>query len=200
MSKRLPRQNGIASRQAILGKALDVAATRGPQAATIGTLAAALGMSKSGVFAHFGSKDALETAVIEAAADQFGRAVVTPAEAAPAGLARLAALCEGFLTYVTEQGGGRLTPDHPALGGVVQTAASARLTAWRDHWHRALEAAAADAVARGEMVERARPLQVAFEANALLEAAGRAAGRQPSDEVTRLTRAALDRVLAWPVA
>jgi AcrR family transcriptional regulator len=76
----------------ILDHALRLAAEGGLRAASIGALAAATGMTKSGVFLHFGSKPALDEAVIHTAVARFDRAVSRRAAAAPPGVARLAAL------------------------------------------------------------------------------------------------------------
>lgn len=193
------RANGIRSRGAILERGVRLAERGGLPAATIGALADALGMSKSGVFAHFGSKDALDEAIVEAAAAHFSRAVLVPAAAAPAGVARAAALCEGYLDFLAQAGseaGPRVTPGHPALALTeAGTAAGTRLRAWRGAWQAALTAAVADAIAQGEMAPTHDAGQVAFELDAVLEAAGRAWRDDPSDAVAARARRAVDRVL-----
>lgn len=192
------RANGLRSRGAILERGLRLAERGGLPAATIGALADALGMSKSGVFAHFGSKDALDEAIVEAAASHFTRAVLGPAAAAPAGVARAAALCEGYLDFLAQadtEVGPRLTPSHPALALTAGTAAGTRLRAWREAWQAALTTAVADAVAQGEMAPTHDAAQVAFELDAVLEAAGRAWRDGPSGVVTARARRAVDRVL-----
>ena len=67
---------------------------------TIGRLAEALGVSKSGVYAHFGSKQQLQLETIEKAQAIFAEEVMSPALQAPAGLRRLEALCEAYISYV----------------------------------------------------------------------------------------------------
>lgn len=173
MSRR-PRQNGTASRRLILARALESTARAGPQAATIGALADALGMSKSGVFAHFGSKDALDLAVIEASADRFAQAVVVPAGAAPRGVARVAAMVEGWL--------GEAEAASPALIVLVSARPGAsaavrqRLRTWRDGWVASLAGEVAEAQQSGELGRTADPSLAAFEIEALLSAAARGAG------------------------
>ncbi len=168
---RSSRQNGTASRRLVLTRALDLAAAGGLQAATIGTLADALGMSKSGVFALFGSKDALDAAVIDAAAGLFERAVVAPAEAAPAGVARLAARVEGWLDAAAA--------GHTALAVLgldprgLSGPARDRLRAWRAEWRQTLRADIAEARRGGELATATDAAQVAFEIEALLDAAAR---------------------------
>ena len=96
------------TREVILQQALRTASQIGISRLTIGTLAEASGLSKSGLFAHFGSKEALQLAVVEAAQQQFVQQVVRPALAQARGMARLAALFESWVMrlYGREQPGG----------------------------------------------------------------------------------------------
>jgi AcrR family transcriptional regulator len=80
-----------------------VASVEGIHGLTIGRLAEALGVSKSGLFAHFGSKEQLQLATIEAAGTIFEEEVMRPALEAPEGLRRLEALCQAYLSYVERQ-------------------------------------------------------------------------------------------------
>ena len=197
------RANGVRSRAAILDRALGLAASAGLQAATIGALSDALGMSKSGVFAHFGSKDALDLAAIDAAAERFARGVMAPAATAPPGIARVVALCEGFLAFVTPAAGepARLPPDHPAFGVRPSPAAHARLAAWRAAGREAIAASVAEAIARGEMAPSSDAAQVVFELRALLEAATRDMRDEPAAVIVTRTRRAIDRALVtWSAA
>lgn len=177
---------------------LALTAQGGRHRASIGALAQALGMSKSAVHAHFGSKGALDAALVETAAERFDRAVVAPAGAAPPGLARLAALCEGFVQYVTDPAGPALTPAHRAFGRGMGAAAESRLRTWTEAWRRALESAAAQAVVQGELSPGADAAQIAFELGALLDGAARRLETARADEVVDRARAAVDRLLvAW---
>src|SRR4051812_25677244 len=83
---RKPRADGLESRRAILTAAANLATTRGLEGLSIGELAQHIGMSKSGLYAHFKSKEELELATIEAAAGIFERDVLAPAAASPGGL------------------------------------------------------------------------------------------------------------------
>lgn len=85
------------TREAILQQAVTTASQIGISRLTIGSLAEASGLSKSGLFAHFGSKEALQLAVVEAAQQQFVQQVVRPALAQPKGMTRLAALFESWV-------------------------------------------------------------------------------------------------------
>ena len=90
---------GDDTRQTILGRAFELANVVGVSGLTIGRLAEDTGLSKSGLFAHFGSKEALEVAVVEEAGRQFVRDVMIPALAKPRGLPRLRAMFERWLAW-----------------------------------------------------------------------------------------------------
>jgi AcrR family transcriptional regulator len=94
------RKDGERSRNAILREAGQLATVEGISGVSISRLADAVGMSKSGLFAHFGSKEALQVATIEQARTVFDEQVIQPALAAPTGLERLQQLAENFLRYV----------------------------------------------------------------------------------------------------
>jgi len=94
------RADGVESRRAILHAAANLATTRGLEGLSLGELAQHIGMSKSGLFAHFKSKEELELATIETAAEVFAAEVVRPAADSPAGLARIFALSEAFLGHL----------------------------------------------------------------------------------------------------
>ena len=91
------------TRAAILERAVDLASTEGLEGLTIGRLASELQMSKSGLFAHFGSKQELQLATLEAAALRFTLEVVAPAQAEEEGEARLRAYCWGYLDYLERE-------------------------------------------------------------------------------------------------
>lgn len=97
------RAQGERTRAAILEAAVHVASAEGLEGLTIGRLASALSMSKSGLFAHFGSKEELQLATVEAARAVFIREVIRPALEAARGMPRLWKLCDDWLSYV--QGG-----------------------------------------------------------------------------------------------
>src|SRR3954466_6663715 len=85
------------TRAAILDRAVDLASAEGLEGLSIGRLAAELRMSKSGLFAHFGSKQELQLAPVEAPAERFRAAVIEPALAAPDGAPRLRVMGERYL-------------------------------------------------------------------------------------------------------
>jgi AcrR family transcriptional regulator len=90
---------GSITRGRIVETALRAASVDGIEGITLGRVAADVGMSKSGLFAHFESKEALQVDVLNAAAEKFGEVVVTPALAAPRGEPRLRALFERWLEW-----------------------------------------------------------------------------------------------------
>jgi AcrR family transcriptional regulator len=93
------RLRGQRTRREILDVAVDLGSREGLEALTIGRLAGCAGVSKSGLFAHFGSKQELQLATVEAAQAIFVKEVVEPALAAPEGLSRLRATLAAWLDY-----------------------------------------------------------------------------------------------------
>src|SRR6266511_3071352 len=91
---------GSRTRDAILGRAMALASLEGLEGLTIGRLASELGMSKSGLFGHFGSKEELQLASVEEASRRFVHEVVEPALEQREGAARLRALCHGYVDYL----------------------------------------------------------------------------------------------------
>src|SRR5215813_5167186 len=94
------RADGARTRGAILRAAASLATIEGLEGLSIGHLADAIGMSKSGLYAHFGSKQELQLATVEEAERILDAEVVQPALAARPGLAQLAAVCEAYFSYV----------------------------------------------------------------------------------------------------
>lgn len=109
------RPKGERTRESILRAAVDLASLEGLEGLTIGRLANELKMSKSGLFAHFGSKQDLQLATVEMAREIFKERVIRPALAKPSGMPRLWELCERWLSHVE---------DKVFAGGCFFTAAS----------------------------------------------------------------------------
>jgi AcrR family transcriptional regulator len=95
---------GEQTRAAILDEALKIASKLGLEGLTIGSLADATGMSKSGLFAHFGSREDLQLAVLDHAAKLYGEKVFIPVLKIERGLPRLRALFERWLDWALESG------------------------------------------------------------------------------------------------
>lgn len=164
---------GQASRAAILHTAAKLATTKGLIGLSIGDLAAEVGMSKSGLYAHFKSKEELELATIATAAAIFDSEVLQPVTPVPAGIERLKALSNSFLAHLER----RVFP-----GGCFFAAVAAELDTHpgpaRDRvlevlnsWVALLRQCILDAQALGEIAPRAEVDQVVFEIQAMLMAA-----------------------------
>jgi AcrR family transcriptional regulator len=167
------RSDGEQTHAAILDAAMRLASIEGLGGLTIGRLARELGVSKSGVFAHFRSKQRLQQETIAAAEEVFEREVLAPGLAAPAGLARLEGLCEAYLSYL-ERGvfpGGcffaQLLAEFDAPTGPIHDA----VAAGQQGWLGLLEEQIATAQAQGEIDAEVDPTQLAFELYAPLELA-----------------------------
>jgi AcrR family transcriptional regulator len=168
------RERGRRTRGSILATAVDIASVEGLEGLTIGRLASELSMSKSGLFAHFGSKEELQLATIAAAREIFVAEVVEPARAAERGLPRLAALLEAKLDYLRRgvfRGGcffdaARLEYDsrHP---GPVRDAILEEFAAWSQLVADLIRSAQR----AGHLDPQADPDQVAFELDAIGSAA-----------------------------
>lgn len=106
MSALTATAKGAATRDAILQRAYDIACSAGLEGLSIGPLAQAVGMSKSGVFAHFGSREDLQLAVLEVAGQRFVAHVLLPALKVPRGLARLRAIVAAWFDWARHTGDG----------------------------------------------------------------------------------------------
>jgi AcrR family transcriptional regulator len=109
---------GDETRERIVERAWRLASRDGLSGLSIGKLASELGLSKSGLFAHFGSKEHLDLQVLKAAAERFTEQVMKPAFTAPRGVARLRKLFKRWVAWTND-------PGHP--GGCVMFAASVEL-------------------------------------------------------------------------
>ena len=98
--RRKPRSDGERSRRTILDAAAKLATVDGLEGLSIGRLAEHIGMSKSGLYAHFGSKEELQLAAIETASAIFEAEVIAPAEQGATPLEKIQLLCEQFLSHV----------------------------------------------------------------------------------------------------
>jgi AcrR family transcriptional regulator len=130
-------------------------------------------MSKSGLFAHFGSKEELQLATIDAARDVFVDEVVSGADEAAGGLARLAHLSYAWLAYIEKglfRGGCFFAAVSPEVDDRPGRARD-RIVDLTRSWMGFLEAEAAEAVAGGDLSAATDPAQVAFEIHAFVQEA-----------------------------
>lgn len=167
------RSDGERTHAAILEVATQIASVEGVNGMTLGRLAEALGVSKSGLYAHFGSKEQLQLETVAAAQSIFEEEVMRPALQAPEGLARLEAVCGAYLSYVERKvfpGGcffASLLAEMDARSGPIHDLVRSGQRAWMD----ALGDLARQAQGHGELAEDADVDQLAFELQACLELA-----------------------------
>lgn len=184
-------RKGEATRAAILDRATEVARSAGVEGLTIGRLATELSLSKSGLFAHFGSKEALQVAVIEHAREQFVNRVIAPALKAPRGEPRLRALMDRWMAWGADPGGCIFMALSAELDDRPGPARDALVTALRDLLD-ALAHAAKVAIDAQHFRADVDPPQVAFELYGIMAATHAAARLVNDPKVGTRTRRALD--------
>jgi AcrR family transcriptional regulator len=146
-------QTGKATRDRILDAGLDLLSASGFAGVTIGVLANQVGMSKSGLFAHFKSKDDIDIALLERMADVAQKHVVIPAMRIQEGLSRLTALVENWLGWSTKAG---LVGGCPAAAGMfelddVEGPVRDKLLELEKQWDKILKQFIVEAIATGEL-------------------------------------------------
>ena len=181
---------GARTRQAIARHAVDVASVEGLNGLSIGRLAADLGLSKSGVQTLFGTKEALQVATASAAREAFVDAVVRPAWSAARGARRVRALTDRWIDYAEAplfRGGcfwAANLADFDSRPGEVQDVLFAHHRAWLG----LIAGEVREAVRAGQVAEL-DPELVAFQVDAVLNAANialRRGDRDASDRVRRV--------------
>ncbi|MBK8725137.1 MAG: TetR/AcrR family transcriptional regulator [Holophagaceae bacterium] len=190
-------RKGSHTRDAILARAMDMASVDGLGGLTIGTLAEALEMSKSGLFAHFGSKEELQLATIQAARGFFAQEVMVPGLNAKKGLPRLCSVISAWLDYAEREvfrGGCFFTAvaaEFDSRPGPVKDAVAACMQEWVDALARLLR----EAKELGELDRKAPADQLAWEFNSLAMGANSAYQLQRDTVVfTYARRAIRDRL------
>jgi AcrR family transcriptional regulator len=165
-----PFSPGGRTRQAILARALNIAAREGLAALTIGRLAKELEMSKSGLFAHFRSKETLELATVEKAKEVFENSILRPTQDSENGVARLWSLCDLWLSHIERRvfsGAyfftGALFEYTDRRGPISEAIKNATR-----EWLKALTEAVKDAQGRKQLGRYARPEQITLELNGIL--------------------------------
>lgn len=156
---------GAETRQAILDRGFDLASRAGLRGVTIGVLAETLGLSKSGLFAHFKSKDALDTALIEHSGALFVERVIRPALKAPRGEPRLRDLFKRVLDWPTRSGLPGGCPMIAAAAELDDVEGPARdaLVAQQKDWLDTMANLARVAAREGQFTAKLSPEQFAFE-------------------------------------
>lgn len=169
-AQRHPRADGERTRSAILRAAASLATVDGLEGLSIGNLAAAIGMSKSGLYAHFGSKEELQLATVDEAERILTEEVVQPALAARPGLGQLAAACEAFLSYVQRRvfPGGCFFAATALEMGARPGPVKERVAAIQSGFTALLRSFAATALEQHELPAREDPDRLAFELHSIL--------------------------------
>ena len=169
--KASPRRQvrGLRTREAILARAVDIASAQGLEGLTVGSLASQLKMSKSGLFAHFGSKEDLQLATVDFAREIFIKEVTKPALTARKGMPRLWALLERWMDLVEKQvfeGGcffSAASFEFDSRRGVVRD----RIAAIMHEWIGAITRAVYEAQKAGHLERKVDPTRLAFEIHAI---------------------------------
>jgi AcrR family transcriptional regulator len=186
---------GDETRQQILTRAFELATVIGVSGLTIGRLAEETGLSKSGLFAHFGSKEALEVAVVEEASRQFVQAVMVPALRQPRGEPRVKALYERWLEWGQRPGGCFFVGASAELDDRPGPPRDALVQACKD-WVDSLATAARIAVTEKHFREDLDPEQFAFELYGIMLASHTYGRFLREQDASAHTRKAFDRLIA----
>jgi len=200
-------RKGELTRAAILEAALTIARRDGMEGLTIGLLAERLGMSKSGVFAHFGSREDLQLAVLNEYAARFVELVLRPAVRSARGLPRVRSIVDRWLALLAEEleagciliGGASEYDDRP---GPLHDALAAIITSWKGELVRALE----QAKACGHLRRDVDLEQMVFEIYGLMLMLHQDARLLHGKDSVRRARCGLQRILddarsdAWDAA
>jgi AcrR family transcriptional regulator len=190
---------GEETRERILEHAFDRASRDGLEGLSIGSLALELGLSKSGLFAHFGSKEDLQVAVLDAAARRFEEEVVRPALAAPRGKARLKRWFDNWLRWLTVSGAPQ--------GGCLFVAAAVELddregrprdvlVGHQKQLMRGIAKAVSIAIEAGHLRKNVDAEQFAYEMHAIILGYNHAKRLLRDPRADGRARAAFDRLLA----
>jgi AcrR family transcriptional regulator len=189
-------QKGQLTRAAILDSALSLASQMGLEGLSIGALAEVAGMSKSGVFAHFGSREELQIAVIREYHRRFEEEVFFPAMREPRGVPRLRALFERWLRRVSVEvdsgciyiSGAVEFDDRP---GPVRDALVSMVRSWQDALERAIRIAIED----GQLKPDTDAQQMLFEMHGLILALHHDARLMRTPGAPQRARLAFDRLV-----
>ncbi len=162
-------RKGETTRAAILDVALDLASRDGLEGLTIGLLADRMNMSKSGVFAHFGSREDLQLEVLKLYHRHFEQDVFYPSMKEPRGLPRLQAMFARWVKRVTVEiasgciyiSGAVEYDDRP---GVIREELVGMVRAWQDALHRCVQ----QAIEMGHLQPDTDPYQLVYEIYGLI--------------------------------
>lgn len=192
-----PTRKGEQTRSAIVAIACDLAAREGLEGLTIGALAERMRMSKSGVFAHFGSREDLQIAVLRAYEAQFVEQVLRPGLEAPRGLARLRAILDRWLDRTAVDSatpciwisGAAEYDDRP---GPVRDVLVAMVRSWQRELMRAIQ----QAIDTGELSADLQPQELVFDLYGVVLVLHHDARLMNSPDALPRARRAIGRLLA----
>ena len=190
-------ERGIATRELILTRAYELAQEGGLESLSIGTVAISAGMSKSGVFAHFGSREQLQLALLDAVGARFVEFVKAPALREPRGLPRLRKLAERWCEWSRAHRNGCVLLSAAVeydgrRDGAIREHVLRQQGGWRDELRRTIGLA----VDEGHLRKDTDTTQLAFEIYSLMLGLHHDAGLFGYEEARQLTERALERLLA----
>lgn len=188
---------GAATRELILERAYELARHDGLEGLSIGALALGVGMSKSGVFAHFGSREDLQLALLDVATKRFVDFVMRDAVKQPRGLKRLRAMLASWFEWSRiYQSGCVLISAVVEYDGREEGPLRQRVKEQQSGWRNELARAVRMAIEVGDVRADTDAEQLAFEIYALMLGLHHDAGLFGFDEASQRTWAALDRLFA----
>ncbi len=197
MSPRRSAADARETREAIIARSIEIGSVEGLEGITIGRLAGDVRMSKAGVLGHFGTKEGLQRATLEAAIAIFRGQVWEPSLEFAPGLQRLEAICERWIAYLA---------DPPFPGGCFLTAASCEfdgrtgpvhdlITRALRLWLTTLQEQAQTAIDAGELPPESDPFAIAFQLNAIAMGANQAVQLLADEHAVTTARAAMKHTL-----
>lgn len=188
---------GIVTRELILARAYELAREEGLEGLSIGNVAQSAGMSKSGMFAHFGSREQLQLALLESVAARFLEFVKTPALREPRGLPRLRKIIERWCEWsrVHQNGCVLLSAAVEYDGrrdGAIREQVLRQQAGWRDQLRRAIQLA----IDVGHLRTDTETTQLAFEIYSLMLGLHHDSGLFGYEEARQRTELAVARLIA----
>jgi AcrR family transcriptional regulator len=190
-------EKGVTTRELILARAYELAREAGLEGLSIGTVALSAGMSKSGVFAHFGSREQLQLALLDSVGARFVEFVKTPALREPRGLPRLRKITERWCEWSRAHRSGCVLLSAAVeydgrRDGAIREHVLRQQAGWRDQLRRAIQLA----VDAGHLRADTDTTQLAFEIYSLMLGLQHDAGLYGYEEARHRTELALTRLFA----
>jgi AcrR family transcriptional regulator len=200
VSPRSSQAEAVKTRERIIERSMHLASVEGLVGVTIGRLASDLGMSKAGVIGHFGSKEALQLATVEAAEGVFKASVLDPTTDEEPGLTRLLAILDAWVEYVATQtfeGGCFFEAANLEMDGRKGPVRN-RVARDHRHWYGVIEKEAGRAVQNGELAGDLEVDQITFELRAIITGLNQDIQLRADRKAPTRARRAMRRVLGLP--